>query len=177
MAAVDLLLDEAAAAGSAVLGFMGGEPFQNRKLVRAVTQNGRPRRPSGAACGSRFSITTNATLLTDDDCAHSSPPIRFTVAVSLDGPAAVNDRSGLTARDGGSYQRALAGLRTTASAHGAAHVSIRATVTPRTGPLLPILEDLLALGAARGRLRAGAGVAGPRAWLSERKTSPPFSPT
>ncbi|MGI9499643.1 MAG: radical SAM protein [Geminicoccaceae bacterium] len=142
--AVGLLLDEAEPTGSAVLGFMGGEPLQNRSLVQGVTE--------GAAAeawwrGIRlgFSITTNATLLTDADAVFLSDH-RFTVAVSLDGPPSVNDRQRPDRRGGSSFVRACDGLEKILARSGA-HVSIRATVTPRTGPLLPILESLLELGA------------------------------
>lgn len=142
--AVELLLDQAEPTGSAVLGFMGGEPLQNRPLVQGVAE-------WAAAEASRrgirlgFSITTNATLLTEADADFLSDH-RFTVAVSLDGPPAVNDRQRPDRRGGSSFERARAGLEKILTRSGA-HVSIRATVTPRTGPLLPILDSLLELGA------------------------------
>lgn len=143
MAAVALLLEEAAPSGSAVLGFMGGEPFQNRCLVHAVTRRAHAL-AERRGVRLRFSVTTNATLLTDEDCdLLSSFP--FTVAVSLDGPEAVNDRQRPDRKGSGSWRRAIEGLRRL-QRHGAAHVSVRATATPRTGRLLPILEELIGLG-------------------------------
>ncbi|MGI9420765.1 MAG: radical SAM protein [Geminicoccaceae bacterium] len=142
--AVGLLLDQAETTGSAVLGFMGGEPLQNRALVTSVTEwAAAEARKRGIQLG--LSITTNATLVTDADADFLSKH-RFTVAVSLDGPPSVNDRQRPDRRGGSSFLSARAGLEKILSRSGA-HVSIRATVTPKTGPLLPILEDLLQLGA------------------------------
>ncbi len=139
-----LLLDEAETSGSAVLGFMRGQPLQNRSLVTSVTE--------WAAAEARrrcirlgFSITTNATLVTDDDADFLSEH-RFTVAVSLDGPPSVNDRQRPDRRGGSSFLRTCVGLEKILARSGA-HVSIRATVTPKTGPLLQILDNLLQLGA------------------------------
>jgi uncharacterized protein len=143
--AVDLLLDQAESSGQAVLGFMGGEPLQNRDLVRSATERAAD---EAARRGIRisFSLTTNATLATDEDAAFFAAH-RFTIAVSLDGPADVNDRQRPDRMGRGSTARARAGLERLLARKGA-HVSIRATVTPKTGPLRPILDDLLALGAA-----------------------------
>ena len=124
---------------------MGGEPLQNRDLVRSVTERAAR---EGARRGIRvsFSVTTNATLATDEDAAFFAEH-GFTVAVSIDGPAAVNDRQRPDRLGRGSTAGARAGLERLLARKGS-HVSIRATVTPGTGPLRPILEYLLALGAA-----------------------------
>ncbi|RVJ72533.1 radical SAM/SPASM domain-containing protein [Sinorhizobium medicae] len=143
--AVDLLLDQAQTSGRAVLGFMGGEPLLNRPLVRKVTQWAAD---AAVKRGVRlsFSLTTNATLVSEEDAAFFAEH-HFTVAVSLDGPAVVNERQrpDHTGRD--STARALAGIERLLARDGA-HVSIRATVTPYTGRLLPVLEYLLSLGSA-----------------------------
>jgi len=106
--AVDLLLDQAVVSGQAVVGFMGGEPLQNRALVRNVTE-----RAASVALrrGVRlsFSLTTNATLVTEEDAAFFASH-GFTIAVSLDGPAAVNDRQRPSRTGQGSYQQARRGL-------------------------------------------------------------------
>ncbi|WP_226575467.1 radical SAM/SPASM domain-containing protein [Acuticoccus sediminis] len=142
--AVELLLREAEPAGRAVLGFMGGEPLLNRPLVRAVTEWA-----SGEAARRgidlRFSLTTNATMVTEDDAAFFAAH-RFTANVSLDGPAAVNDALRPDKRGRGSTAAAREGLARLLAADGA-RVSIRATVTPRSGPLLATLRDLVATGA------------------------------
>lgn len=142
--AIDLLLDEAEDTGSAVLGFMGGEPLVNRSLVRNATERAaREAERRGIRLG--FSITTNATLLTEADAdfldAHA-----FTVAVSLDGPKYVNDLQRPDRTGASSYERTRAGLARLLARRNL-HVSVRATVTPGGGRLLPILEDLLSLGA------------------------------
>lgn len=141
--AVRLLLHEAQQTKSAVLGFMGGEPLLNRRLLRTVTDFA-----AGEAARRgirlRFSLTTNATLLSEEDAAFLSAH-RFTVAVSLDGPPDVNDAQRPDHRGRGSFERTRRGLDALLVA-GGCHVSARATVTPRTGRLLPLLEALFDLG-------------------------------
>lgn len=143
MQSIELLLDEASEAGSAVLGFMGGEPFLNRSLLRSVTEQAAS---AAAARGIdlRFTVTTNATLLTEDDAAFLSN-YRFTVAVSLDGSKPVNDAQRPDHAGRGSFDQARAGLDRLLANDGC-HVSARATVTPHTGELLPLLEALLETG-------------------------------
>lgn len=141
--AVALLLDEAQVTGSAVLGFMGGEPLLNRRLLRKVTDHA-AEAAARRGIALRFSLTTNATMLNAEDAAFLSTH-RFTVAVSLDGPKDVNDAQRPDHRGGGSFDHARRGLEAL-QAEGGCHVSARATVTPRTGPLLPLLEALLDLG-------------------------------
>lgn len=143
--AVDLLLEQSGERRQAALGFMGGEPLQNRDLLRSVTERA-AREGARRGIDVSFSVTTNATLVTDEDAAFFARH-GFTVAVSLDGPAIVNDRQRPDRLGRGSTARARAGLERLLARKGS-HVSIRATVTPGTGPLRPILEDLLALGAA-----------------------------
>lgn len=142
--AVQLLLDQAGRGNRAVLGFMGGEPLLNRALVHAIT----PKATALAVAHGvalQFSITTNATLVTEAD-AQLFHDHRFTVAVSLDGDAASNDLTRPTANGRGSYARACAGLdQLTRNRPG--HLSIRATVTPGAKELAQTLEHLIGLGA------------------------------
>lgn len=144
-AAVERLLSEIAPGADAVLGFMGGEPFLNRRLIHEIT-------PWAAATARargvrlRFSVTTNATLLTDADAALLAEH-RFTVAVSLDGARTENDRHRRLRRGGGAYDRAVAGLaRLLEGPARPRHISVRATVTPRGAALPDLLDHLLSLG-------------------------------
>ncbi|MGC2679529.1 MAG: radical SAM protein, partial [Mycobacterium sp.] len=100
-AAIDELLDGARAGESVLVGFIGGEPLLNRGVVHdsvAYTQD----RASARGVHARFSITTNATLLTASDCdlLRSNP---FAVTVSIDGGRARHDRHRRRRGGGGSW--------------------------------------------------------------------------
>lgn len=85
---------------------MGGEPLLNRPVLRAATEYAaRLARDRGLRL--TFSLTTNGTLLTDDD-ADFLEGHGFAVTVSLDGVGAVHDA--LRPYRGGqaSYERILA---------------------------------------------------------------------
>jgi uncharacterized protein len=81
--AVDRLLTEAVPGERSTVGFLGGEPFVNRKLIHQVVEYG-SWRAQLLDIPLQFSVTTNGTLLTEDDCTllrnHS-----FAVTVSVDG--------------------------------------------------------------------------------------------
>ena len=143
IAAIDRLIADAPASSDLLVGFMGGEPFLNRRLVHSVT---RYAARTGAEAGHRmrFSLTTNATLIEDGDAALLAE-FPYAVAVSLDGGKASNDRQRRMASGRGSaYDAALAGLRRLALARPL-NLSVRATVTPFTGRLPEMLHHLLSL--------------------------------
>lgn len=144
---IDRLIAEASPGSRIVVGFMGGEPLLAREVVHESTAHAAA---AAAAAGLDvgFSITTNLTLLTEDDAAlfrdHG-----FSVAVSLDGPPEVNDRlrpmrgkSG----GGGSYARVLRSLELIEAVGRPRALTARATVTPGSHDLLAILEHLIGLG-------------------------------
>jgi uncharacterized protein len=143
-AAVERLLAESAAGAEIVVGFMGGEPFLNKPLLHALVPYAEDR---AAAAGRRvrFSVTTNATLLDREDVRLLARH-PFPVAVSLDGPRATNDRVRPLNGGGSSHDRVLNTLRLFAAEGRPRHLSARATVTPRSGPLVVTLEYLVGLG-------------------------------
>ena len=125
-AAIDRLL--AGADGRRVtIGFIGGEPFLNRRLVHECVAYARDR---GAAMGVQvaFSVTTNGTLLRDDDLALLRDNA-FAVSISLDGAAAIHDRHRKQHDGRGSHAAALAAMAPLLADPGKARVSARATVT------------------------------------------------
>ena len=73
-----------------VLGYIGGEPLLNRPVVHAATQTYAESAAASAGRRIRFSITTNATLITPQD-AELFAAHHFSVAVSIDGDRAGND--------------------------------------------------------------------------------------
>ena len=98
---VDFLLRAAGERERIQLAFFGGEPLTNLPLIRSVVDYAEER---AAQCGkvADFSLTTNATLMTDP-VADYLDAHRFGITVSMDGPEDVHDRHRKT-RDGrGSY--------------------------------------------------------------------------
>ncbi|MCK1516289.1 SPASM domain-containing protein [Bradyrhizobium sp. 190] len=142
--AVDQLIDSAPANSDLVIGFMGGEPFVNRSLVHEITAYA-DNRARKAGHRPRFSLTTNATLLTEAD-AELLGRYPFSVTVSLDGDAATNDRQRRLPGRQSAYERTINGLRLLTDRHRPRHISIRATVSPLSGALLPLLEHFFSLG-------------------------------
>src|SRR5258707_13989007 len=158
-AAVDGLMLEAAPRAALLVGFMGGEPFLHRALMREIVPYACAQaRRSGRTV--RFSVTTNATLLTDDDVRLLADH-DFQVAVSIDGPKALNDAQRPLNGGGSAYDRIVAALDMFDRLGRPRHLSARATVAPGGGPLLPILDHLVALGFDAGGFRPVLGAPDP----------------
>ena len=143
-AATDRLLAEAAPGADLLLGFMGGEPFLHRALMRDVVPYARSRAEASGRTV-RFSVTTNATLLTDDDVRFLADE-DFQVAVSVDGPKALNDSQRPLKIAGSAYDKVMEALERFDRIGRPRHLSARATVAPRRGPLQATLDHLIGLG-------------------------------
>lgn len=143
-ASVDRLIAESREGADLVIGFMGGEPFVNRPLLRSIM----PYATQAAAAAGRtvrFSLTTNATLLEPED-AELVARYRTQVAVSIDGPKAVNDAVRPMNGGGSSYDRIIQGLQVFEKHGRPYHLSARITVTPGARDLPGILDHVLSLG-------------------------------
>jgi len=141
---VDRLIAESTPGADIVLGFMGGEPLLNRNVVHDIT-----RYASQAAIKSgqkiRFSITTNATVITKED-AELFSEFPFTVSVSIDGNKEYNDEVRPMNNGSSSYDRLISGLDILNQFGRPTYLAARVTVTPKTGELLPILDHIIGLG-------------------------------
>jgi uncharacterized protein len=126
--AVDLLVEDAPEGGRISLAFMGGEPLVNRAVIRHTTRHAMER-AAGKGLKVAFSITTNGTLLTEDDGAFFEEH-GFAVTISLDGSRAAHDRLRPFAGGQGSYDRIMARVRPLLAMQGRMQVSARVTVTP-----------------------------------------------
>ena len=103
--AVDLLVNGAAPGARLNLAFLGGEPLANRALLQETTRRARTLADQrGVTLG--FSITTNGTLLTEEDAAFFET-FGFAVTVSLDGPREVHDRLRPFKSGQGSFDRIM----------------------------------------------------------------------
>jgi uncharacterized protein len=143
-ASVDRLFAGTNADARLVIGFMGGEPLLARSVVHetawyAFEKSQRLNRDIG------FSITTNATLLTEEDARlfHQLP---FTVTVSMDGTPHVQRTQRPMHNGGDSYRSILEALRLIERVGRPKQLAARATVTARSGPLLPLLDHMIDLG-------------------------------
>ncbi|MFM0336861.1 radical SAM protein [Paraburkholderia fungorum] len=134
----------AGAAGRHVtVGFIGGEPFLNRRLVHACVAHARnAARDKGIAA--RFAVTTNATLLHAEDISLLRENA-FAVTVSIDGGPNQN-RHRPAARGAQSTEAVLAGIAPLLGDPGRARVAARATVTRDDLDIANRVEDLIAVG-------------------------------
>jgi uncharacterized protein len=126
------------------LAFLGGEPLVNRTVLRAATQH------AVECAGARnqaisFSITTNGTLVEEDDAAFFAAH-GFAVTVSLDGIREAHDALRPFRNGRGSYDTILRRIAPLLAAQGLMQVSARVTVTPRNSSLRQALDELLDLG-------------------------------
>lgn len=142
--AVDVLFRDAIPGHGLTLTFLGGEPLANRSVLRATTERAAA---MAAARGLtvQFSITTNGTLLSEDD-ADFFERYGFAVTVSMDGSQAVHDRLRPFKNGRGSYDVVLSRVRPLLARQRRMQVSARVTVTPRNLDLHDTLDELLALG-------------------------------
>jgi len=127
-----------------VLGFMGGEPLLNRNIVHTATRYA-ARAAQKTNRKIRFSITTNGSLIKKED-AELFSEFPFTVSISVDGMKETHDEMRKMKDGTSSYERLLSGLNTFSRYGRPQHLTARVTVTPKTGELLPILDDLIGLG-------------------------------
>lgn len=142
--AVELLIDSAEPGSRVNLAFLGGEPLVNRPVLRAATQWAAERAHNrGVQIG--FSVTTNGTLLTEDD-ADFFERHGFAVTISLDGPREVQDRQRPFKHGGGSFNRIMEGVRPLLARQRRMQVSVRATVMPGSLRLRESLDFFLGMG-------------------------------
>jgi uncharacterized protein len=146
-AAVDRLLDGGDPDAPFTVGFLGGEPFVNRRLIRDVVEYA-ARRAAARVLDVRFSVTTNGTLLEPDDLAllrmHS-----FAVTVSVDGDQAVHDRQRPESRPGrASWAETVRRVRPLLESPGRARIAARATVTRSALDPARLFRALVKLGFA-----------------------------
>jgi uncharacterized protein len=141
---VDLLLNDAAPGERFNVAFLGGEPLVNRLVLRAATEHAATLAAVRGAIVT-FSITTNGTLLTEEDAAFFETH-RFAVTVSVDGIGETHDRLRPAKGGRGSFDELVARVRPLVLGQRAMQVSARVTVTPRNLALQETLDALIDLG-------------------------------
>lgn len=141
---IDLLLGEAAAGERFNVAFLGGEPLVNRAVLRAATEHAASLAAARGALVT-FSITTNGTLLVEEDAAFFERH-RFAVTVSVDGIGETHDRLRPAKGGRGSFDELVRRVRPLLDTQRAMQVSARVTVTPRNLALHETLDALIAMG-------------------------------
>lgn len=142
--AVDLLVNGAEPGSRLNLAFLGGEPLVNRPVLQATTRRAAE---LAAARGVtlNFSITTNGTLLTEQD-ADFFEEFGFAVTVSLDGPRDAHDAQRPYKSGKGSFDRIMENLTPLFARQRRMQVSARVTVTPANMMLRETLDQFVGAG-------------------------------
>lgn len=142
--AVDLLLDSCTPGGKVNLAFLGGEPMVNRPVLRQVTQYA-SQQALDRGIDMRFSITTNGTLLNEDD-AEFFETHGFAVTISLDGARDDHDKLRPFKNGSGSFDRIVARIAPLLQIQKRMQVSARVTVTPLNMDLPRTLQQFIDMG-------------------------------
>ncbi len=129
-AGIDALLSQADIRAPITVGFLGGEPLINQKLVRAVVDYATAAAERVGA-DLRFSITTNGTLV-DDEAIELFRNHRFAVTVSVDGDAFTHDKQRPSLGGRGSFSLIAKRVAPLLSNPGKAQVAARMTVGAAT---------------------------------------------
>jgi uncharacterized protein len=142
--AVDLLVNSAGPGAKLNLAFLGGEPLVNRPVLRASTLHAvELARSRGLPM--TFSITTNGTLVTEEDAAFFEEH-GFAVTVSLDGPREIHDALRPYKSGSGSFDAIMRRLAPLLSGQRRMQVSARVTVTPANLQLRRTLDQFIGAG-------------------------------
>ncbi len=142
--AVDLLVGAAEPEARLSLAFLGGEPLVNRKVLRAATERA-VELANARGAKITFAITTNGTLLTEDD-GRFFEKHGFAVTISIDGPKEAHDAQRPFKGGAGSYDAVMKRATPLLKMQQRMQVSARVTVTPRNLILRQTLDMLIAAG-------------------------------
>ncbi len=142
--AVELLVGDAEPGARLNLAFLGGEPLVNRPALQAATRQARDLAEARSA-KITFSITTNGTLLTEDD-ARFFEDFGFAVTISLDGPREVHDALRPYKGGSGSFDATMRRVAPLLRLQRKMQVAARVTVTPSNLSLRRTLDTFVAAG-------------------------------
>ena len=141
---VDLLFEDAQPGSRVNLAFLGGEPLLNRSVLRQATEHAAAR---AKACQvqANFSITTNGTLLSEED-GEFFEKHGFAVTLSLDGPQKTHDALRPFKGGVGTYDTIIRNVRPLLARQKRMQISARVTVTAGNLSLFDTLSEFIALG-------------------------------
>lgn len=142
--AVDMLLKGVPKGSRVNLAFLGGEPLANRKVLRQTTEYAaKQAEVAGVEIG--YSITTNGTLLTEEDGLFFEN-YGFAVTISLDGVEDVHNRLRPFKSGAGSFEHIMSRVKFLLTLQKKMQVSARVTVTPQNMNLPQTLDYFIAAG-------------------------------
>lgn len=139
-ASVDLLIAEAVGRKAVHITFFGGETLMNFRLLRDVVDYANAA-TAAVGKGITYSLTTNATLLTEEIVTFLSEN-RIGVTVSMDGPPEVQDKHRVYKNGKGSYAVIEPRLRTLIANHRTRAVTARVTLTEGVTDVVRIFRHL-----------------------------------
>jgi len=142
--AIDLLFRDVVAGERVNISFLGGEPLINRGVIRAATEHAE-RLANERRVKAGFSITSNGTLITEDD-GRFFEEHGFAVTISLDGLGDVHDALRPTKGGGGTYDAIMRNVAPLLRMQRRMQLSARVTVTPRNLNLRQALDQFLSIG-------------------------------
>jgi uncharacterized protein len=125
--AIDMLLRQAGDRERVAIVFFGGEPLTRFAAIQALTLHAVAK---AQAVGKQvdFSLTTNATLLSDEMIAFFQQHA-FGIAVSMDGDELEHDRRRVTIGGKGTYKQVAANVKRLLQAYSARPVGARVTLS------------------------------------------------
>lgn len=142
--AIDGLVEMVPAGQTVMLGFMGGEPLIHRDLLRKTVRYAEERCRENAH-PVRFSLTTNGTLVREDD-ARFFAEHSFHVTISVDGNASHHDRLRILHGGAGTYESVKRAVEFCRASGWPRHLAGRSTLTPLSPRVVEIVDHLLDLG-------------------------------
>jgi len=136
---IDFLLRESGS--SAHLTFFGGETLLNFKVLRTAVPYAKAQ---AAALGKQidFSLTTNATLLTDEMIEFLAEH-RFGVTISIDGPKDLQNKFRVFHNGAGSYDMVAPKIKALIARHRSRPIGARVTLTRDTLDVRRIYDHLM----------------------------------
>lgn len=141
---IDLLLKDCPENGTVQLTFLGGEPLINRKAIREAVSYAEAKAKE-KNIKVRYSITTNGTLLTEEDAVFFETH-GFAVTISLDGLKETHDAQRPMKGGKGSFDRVMQNVKPLLSLQKNMQVSVRVTVTPENTNLAEALDEFVRMG-------------------------------
>ena len=125
--AIDFLIEKSAGRRNLEVDFFGGEPLMNFEVVKQIVEYARIREKETNK-NFRFTITTNAILLNDDNKEFINKNMH-NVVLSIDGRKETNDRMRPRVDGSGTYENILPKLKDMADARNQDNYYVRGTFT------------------------------------------------
>jgi uncharacterized protein len=139
-AAIDMLILESAERPSIHVTFFGGETLMNFPLLRSTVEYAK-RKCADAGKHVEFSLTTNATLLTEQTIDFLAEH-KIGVTISIDGNRELNDRMRVFADGRGSYDVIVPRIKMLLERHKTNSIGARVTLSAGVSDVRAIYEHL-----------------------------------